>query len=146
MESESGTYGKVRREGKATVGGSAHAIFYHRGRRPEDVAASVFFLHVWGAASTAAEAEAGRVHGRTNCSQFGTDAQKLALSEKCLQSLSPRTIPVAASWYEINAEAKAGMQKQRPKWRRRKPPKKTKNDANARQKICGNSCPRVTFA
>ena len=36
-----------------------------------------------------AEAEAGRVHGGYNCNQFRADAQKLALSEKCLQSLSP---------------------------------------------------------
>ena len=42
-----------------------------------------------------------------------TEAQKLSLCEKCLQSLSPRTLLVAASMYETNAEVKAGMQKQR---------------------------------
>ena len=44
---------------------------------------------------------------------FRTESQTLALSEKCLQSLSPRTLPLTASIYETNAEAKAGMQKQR---------------------------------
>ena len=72
---------------------------------------------------------------------FRTDAQKLALSEKCLHSLSPRTLPVAASMCETNAEAKAGMQKQRPKRRRRNPPKKTKTDAKTQHEICDNSCP-----
>ena len=48
-----------------------------------------------------------------------TDAQKLALSEKCLQGLSLWALPVAASMYETNAEAKAEMQKQRPKQRQR---------------------------
>ena len=38
-----------------------------------------------------AEAEAGGVHGRNSCRQ--TEAQKLALGE----SLSPRTLPLAAS-------------------------------------------------
>ena len=46
---------------------------------------------------------------------FRTEAQKLALSDKCLQSLSPRTLPVAASLSETNAEVKAGMQTQRQK-------------------------------
>ena len=46
-----------------------------------------------------AEAEAGGVHGRKNAATFRTEAQKLVLCEKCLQSLSPRTLPVAASMY-----------------------------------------------
>ena len=44
---------------------------------------------------------------------FRTEGQKLALGEKCLKSLSRRTPPLAASMQETNAEAKAGLQKQR---------------------------------
>ena len=51
-----------------------------------------------------AEAEAGAVHGEIIAASFRTEAQKLALCEKCLQSLSPRTLPVAASIYETDAE------------------------------------------
>ena len=62
---------------------------------------------------------------------FRTEAQKLALSEKCLQSLSPRTLPLAASMYETNAEAKAGLQKQR-----QIKSAKTKTDAKTQHEIC----------
>ena len=62
------------------------------------------------AAENDAEAEAGRwSSGQKYLQSFFGQAQKLALCEKCLQSLSPRTLSVAASMYETNAEAKAGM-------------------------------------
>ena len=67
--------------------------------------------------------------------RFRTEAQKLALSKKCLQSLSPRTQPAAASMYEANAEAKVDMQKQRPKQRHRK---LANTDAERLHKICEN--------
>ena len=72
---------------------------------------------------------------------FWTEAQKLALSEKCLQSLSLRTLPAAASMWEANAEANVGMQKQRAKQRHRKPAKETKAEAKTRREICEHSCP-----
>ena len=60
-----------------------------------------------------AEAEAGEFMAEIIAASFRTEAQKLALCEKCLQPPSPLTLLVAASMYMTNAEAKAGMQKQR---------------------------------
>ena len=63
---------------------------------------------------------------------FRTEAQKPALSEKCLQSLSPRTLPLATSMSGTNAEAKAGLQKQR----QRKCANQKEVYANTRHEIC----------
>ena len=62
---------------------------------------------------------------------FQTEAQKLALCEKCLQSLSPRALPIAASMYETNAEVKAGMLKQRQRTSEKK-----KSDTQTQHEIC----------
>ena len=62
---------------------------------------------------------------------FRTVAQKLGLSEKCLESLSPRTLPLVASMSATNVEAKAGLQKQR-----QRKSAKTKTDAKTLHEIC----------
>ena len=62
---------------------------------------------------------------------FRTEAQKLALGEKCLQPLSLRTLPLAASTWETNAEAKAGLQKQR-----QRKSAKAKTGAKTQHEIC----------
>ena len=63
------------------------------------------------------EAEAGGDHGRNNCSQFSDRGSEVSAAAsvvlKCCQSLSPRTLPLAVSMSATNAEAKAGLQKQR---------------------------------